>query len=102
MQVAALNSLGVGIPPTSPLGAENRLHTQKAILYTHCGRLSAEVNQEQGKEQQGIIGASVLRPDALDKVRGEAKFVDDLAFTGMLYAKVIRSTVPHARIANLD
>jgi CO/xanthine dehydrogenase Mo-binding subunit len=64
--------------------------------------LSARVNQEQKRGQQGIIGASSLRLDATDKVRGEAKFVDDLSFPGMLYAKVIRSTVPHARITNLD
>ncbi|MEE9541394.1 MAG: xanthine dehydrogenase family protein molybdopterin-binding subunit, partial [Candidatus Bipolaricaulota bacterium] len=70
--------------------------------YTHHGRSSVGVNQEQKRERQGIIGASSLRLDATDKVRGEAKFVDDLSFPGMLYAKVIRSTVPHARITNLD
>jgi len=49
-----------------------------------------------------MIGAAVLRPDAIDKVRGEARFVDDLAFPGMLHAAVIRSTVPHAKICKLD
>ena len=70
--------------------------------YTHHGRSSVGVNQQQKRERQGIIGASSLRLEATDKVRGEAKFVDDLSFPGMLYAKVIRSTVPHARITNLD
>ena len=60
------------------------------------------MNEEQKRERRGIIGASSLRLEATDKVRGEAKFVDDLSFPGMLYAKVIRSTVPHARITNLD
>lgn len=49
-----------------------------------------------------MIGAAVLRPDAIDKVRGEARFVDDLAFPGMLHAAVIRGTVPHAKICKLD
>jgi CO/xanthine dehydrogenase Mo-binding subunit len=50
----------------------------------------------------GLIGASIDRTDAVDKVRGEARFVDDLAFPGMLYGAVIRSTVPHARIKGLN
>ncbi len=49
-----------------------------------------------------LIGAGIPRPDAVDKVRGEARFVDDLAFSGMLFGKVIRSAVPHARIRKLD
>jgi len=54
------------------------------------------------RANNGMIGAAVPRPDALDKVRGEARFVDDLAFPGMLHAAVIRSTVPHAKICKLD
>ncbi len=50
----------------------------------------------------GMIGAAVPRPDAIDKVRGEARFIDDLAFSGMLHAAVIWSTVPHAKIRNID
>jgi CO/xanthine dehydrogenase Mo-binding subunit len=49
-----------------------------------------------------ITGTSALRPDAIDKVRGEARFVDDFAFPGMLYGRVIRSTSPHARLTGLD
>jgi len=49
-----------------------------------------------------MIGAPVLRPDAIDKVRGEAKYVGDLVFTGMLHGRVIRSTMPHARINEVD
>jgi CO/xanthine dehydrogenase Mo-binding subunit len=52
--------------------------------------------------QKRGIGAPVLRSDAVDKVRGEARFVDDFAFPGMLYGCVIRSTSPHARLTGLD
>ncbi len=48
------------------------------------------------------IGAPVPRVDARDKVRGEARFIDDLAFPGMLHAAVVRSSVPHARLRGLD
>ncbi len=40
--------------------------------------------------------------DGLDKVMGRAKYVGDMRVPGMLYAKVLRSPVPHARIVNLD
>lgn len=51
---------------------------------------------------RSLIGAAIPRPDAIDKVRGEARFVDDLAFSGMLHAWVVRSLHPHGRIAAID
>ena len=48
-----------------------------------------------------LIGAAIPRPDAVDKVRGEARFVDDLAFPGMLHGAVVRSPHPHARILGI-
>ncbi len=48
------------------------------------------------------VGASVLRPDAEGKVRGEARYADDLTFAGMLHAKVIRSARSHAQVVSLD
>jgi CO/xanthine dehydrogenase Mo-binding subunit len=49
-----------------------------------------------------LIGAAIARPDAVDKVRGEARYVDDLAFPGMLHAAVVRSPHPHARLVGID
>ena len=43
-----------------------------------------------------------LRPDAVEKVTGEAIFTDDLQFEGMLYASVRRAMVPHAILKRLD
>ena len=54
------------------------------------------------EEQRSLIGTSVKRPDVMDKVRGEARFSDDLAFPGMLHARVVRSPHPHARILQID
>ena len=53
-------------------------------------------------ERATLIGAGVPRPDAVDKVRGEARFADDLAFSGMLHGAVVRSPHPHAKIVRID
>lgn len=49
-----------------------------------------------------VVGRSVPRVDALEKVTGKAKYSADLKLPGMLYAKVLRSPYPHARIVNID
>jgi CO/xanthine dehydrogenase Mo-binding subunit len=43
----------------------------------------------------------VLRKDGLDKVTGAAKYIDDLSFPGLLYARTIRSTIPSGGIAGV-
>ncbi|MFQ5876007.1 MAG: xanthine dehydrogenase family protein molybdopterin-binding subunit, partial [Dehalococcoidia bacterium] len=49
-----------------------------------------------------VVGESVKRIDALDKVLGRAKFPADLYVEGMLHAKVLWSERPHARIVRMD
>jgi CO/xanthine dehydrogenase Mo-binding subunit/aerobic-type carbon monoxide dehydrogenase small subunit (CoxS/CutS family) len=49
-----------------------------------------------------VIGHSVPRVDALEKVTGRARYVTDLVMAGMAYAKVLRSPYPHARITRVD
>lgn len=51
-----------------------------------------------------VVGKSVSRVDALDKVLGKAQFTADLhrQFPGVLYAKVLRSPHAHARILGID
>jgi CO/xanthine dehydrogenase Mo-binding subunit len=43
----------------------------------------------------------VLRKDGLDKVTGAAKYIDDLSFPGLLYARTIRSSIPSGGIAGV-
>ena len=52
--------------------------------------------------QQTVVGKSVTRIDALEKVTGRARYAPDLRFPGMLYGKTLRSPHPHARVANID
>lgn len=51
-----------------------------------------------------IVGRSVPRIDALDKVTGAAKFAIDqgIGLPGLLYGKILMSTVPHAEIVRID
>ena len=45
-----------------------------------------------------VIGHRVPKPDALDKVTGRLKYPGDLNMEGQLYAKMLWSERPHARI----
>jgi CO/xanthine dehydrogenase Mo-binding subunit/aerobic-type carbon monoxide dehydrogenase small subunit (CoxS/CutS family) len=49
-----------------------------------------------------VIGGTQPRPDARQKVTGEAVFTDDLAFAGMLHGRALRAGVPHAILRRLD
>ncbi|RMF97195.1 MAG: hypothetical protein D6727_06030, partial [Gammaproteobacteria bacterium] len=49
-----------------------------------------------------LIGKSVTRPDALEKVLGGPGYPVNYARPGMLHAKLLRSPYPHARIVSID
>ena len=49
-----------------------------------------------------VIGRMEIRPDAEDKVTGEAIFTDDLAFEGMLFARIKRALAPRGILTKLD
>jgi CO/xanthine dehydrogenase Mo-binding subunit len=52
--------------------------------------------------QSGQIGRSIPRLEARQKVTGRAEYVHNLRLPGMLYGKVVRSTVAHGRIRSID
>ena len=49
-----------------------------------------------------VVGQPLPRPDARAKVAGTAVFAADLSLPGMVYAKVLRSQYPHARLVSID
>lgn len=53
-------------------------------------------------ETSGIIGSSVPRIDAVEKVTGRAVYGPDLKLPGMLHGKILRSPLPHARVLHVD
>src|SRR6188768_993621 len=48
------------------------------------------------------VGRPTTRIDAVERVTGRAKYTGDVQLPGMLYAKVLRSPHPHARIKSID
>jgi CO/xanthine dehydrogenase Mo-binding subunit len=49
-----------------------------------------------------VVGRSIPRLEGHAKVTGRAQYVHNMRLPGMLYAKVYRSTVAHARILGVD
>lgn len=50
-----------------------------------------------------VVGKSVQRIDGWEKIRGAAKYTDDLEFgPGLLYAALVESPHAHARIKSID
>ena len=49
-----------------------------------------------------VVGNSVLRTDARDKVTGGKGYTVNVRLPGMLHGKLLRSSYPHARILRID
>lgn len=49
-----------------------------------------------------VVGQSVKRPEAVEKVTGEAIYTDDIRFPDMLHGATLRAGIPHGRITRLD
>jgi len=54
------------------------------------------------REDLATVGRSVPKSDGLKLARGEPVFTDDFSLPGMLFAKVLRSPLPHALIRAVD
>lgn len=49
-----------------------------------------------------LIGQDIAPPDLVAKITGTAKFAEDFRAEGMLFAKLLLSPMPHARVRNID
>ena len=49
-----------------------------------------------------VVNASLPKVDGVSLVTGSARYVDDFTMPGMLYAKILTSPHPHARIASIN
>ncbi|HXH63827.1 MAG TPA: hypothetical protein VNG95_06555, partial [Gemmatimonadales bacterium] len=49
-----------------------------------------------------VVGKAHRKVDAVAKVTGATRFADDLSLPRMLFAKLLRSPHPHARITRID
>lgn len=53
-------------------------------------------------KQYSVIGKRVPPVDGIVKVTGEAQYFNDIMLPRMLYGKILRSPLPHAKILNID
>ncbi len=51
---------------------------------------------------QKLIGQDYTTPDIVAKVTGKAKYAEDFRADGMLFAKLLLSPLPHARVRSID
>ncbi len=56
----------------------------------------------QAQKEYSVVGKKTPRIDAYERVTGQAQYTGDLQLPGMLYARVLRSNVPHAKILSID
>src|SRR4026207_2141532 len=49
-----------------------------------------------------LVGHNYTTPDIVAKVTGKAKYAEDFRVDGMLFAKLLCSPMPHARVKSID
>src|ERR671922_1795099 len=49
-----------------------------------------------------LVGKNYSTPDLVAKVTGKAKYAEDFRVDGMLFAKLLLSPMPHARVRRID
>src|SRR4030095_17076782 len=49
-----------------------------------------------------LVGHNYTTPDLLAKVTGKAKYAEDYRVEGMLFAKLLLSPMPHAKVVRID
>jgi len=49
-----------------------------------------------------VLSKQTPRIDALERVTGQARYTEDVYLPGMLFARVLRSPLPHARVKSID
>lgn len=49
-----------------------------------------------------LIGKDFTPPDVAAKVTGKAKYAEDFRAEGMVFCRLLMSTMPHARVRNID
>ena len=49
-----------------------------------------------------VIGTRVAKLDAVEKVTGAVQYIPDIEVPGMVWGRILRTRVPHARITRID
>jgi xanthine dehydrogenase molybdenum-binding subunit len=67
---------------------------------TDCFKIGYGGGDMNGKEH--VVGKSVKRVDAFEKVTGRAKYTDDLCDKSAYVAKILHSTIAHGTVKSVD
>src|SRR6266567_5184703 len=54
------------------------------------------------KDTRKLVGHNYTTPDLVAKVTGRAKYAEDYRAEGMLFARLLLSPMPHARVKRID
>ena len=49
-----------------------------------------------------LVGTDIAPPDLHAKITGRAKYAEDFRAPGMVFAKLLLSPMPHARVRDID
>jgi CO/xanthine dehydrogenase Mo-binding subunit/aerobic-type carbon monoxide dehydrogenase small subunit (CoxS/CutS family) len=60
------------------------------------------VETSKAYSSQSFVGGDITRTDSVEKVIGQAKYVEDTVMPGLLHAKVLHSPHHHARLLSLN
>ncbi len=85
--------------------ADTLRRAEEALLLpvvTPRENLPIEPFARQPGQQMRVVGERVTRPDSRMHGLGQTSYIDDLAFPGMLYAKIRRAGIASARIKRID
>ena len=86
-------------PLASPLEADQTLRLPMLVppaIYP------LETRVPEVRQQTPAVGQRATRPDGRLHGLGQTKYIDDLTFPGMLYAKIKRAGIAAARIKSID
>lgn len=75
------------------LAAEDSIKTGKPVSEPEVIESTRPLN---------VVGRTHIRPEALEKVTGQALYTDDLKFPGMLVGATKRSAIPHGIVKHID
>jgi xanthine dehydrogenase YagR molybdenum-binding subunit len=93
-------------PPTPP-PAPTTKHTMKAGTAANSQPLEVNITEGDLKPWDldtkfKVVGKNQPRLDGPQKVTGKAKYTFDISLPGMLWAKMVRASVPAAEILKID
>ncbi len=74
----------------------------EAVRRCRPGADEAAGPAEPEESELSVVGKSVTRTDAFEKVTGRAEYAGDIHLPNMLYAKMLLSPHPHARIKSIS